>query len=139
MANFFINRPRFRLGHCHHFDDGWRAIHYQPACRAISKHCATAVSITVTDPGASAETVQSTVVQVIEQQLNGIDNLIYFSSESDKDGSMTITLNFKQGTNPDIAQVQVQNKLQLATALLPPRFSNRASAFRKPPRTSCSL
>src|ERR1700727_2476028 len=78
-----------------------------------------AVSITVTYPGASAETVQSTVVQVIEQQLSGIDHLLYFSSESDKDGSMTITLNFEQGTNPDIAQVQVQNKLQLATPLLP--------------------
>src|SRR5580692_199009 len=78
-----------------------------------------AVSITVTYPGASAETVQSTVVQVIEQQLSGIDHLLYFSSESDKDGAMTITLNFQQGTNPDIAQVQVQNKLQLATPLLP--------------------
>jgi len=77
------------------------------------------VAITVTYPGASADTVQSTVVQVIEQQLSGIDNLLYFSSESDKDGSMTITLTFEQGTNPDIAQVQVQNKLQLATPLLP--------------------
>ena len=78
-----------------------------------------AVSITVTYPGASAETVQSTVVQVIEQQLSGLDHLIYFSSESDKDGSIQITLYFDQGTNPDIAQVQVQNKLQLAEALLP--------------------
>ncbi len=78
-----------------------------------------AVQITVTYPGASADTVQSTVVQVIEQQLSGIDHLLYFSSESDKDGSMAITLNFEQGTNPDTAQVQVQNKLQLATPLLP--------------------
>src|SRR3546814_18115603 len=73
-----------------------------------------AVSISVTYPGASAETVQNTVTQVIEQQLSGIDNLLYFTSESVKDGSMTITLSFKQGTDPDIAQVQVQNKLQLA-------------------------
>ncbi|MGI4799496.1 MAG: efflux RND transporter permease subunit, partial [Janthinobacterium lividum] len=78
-----------------------------------------AVSITVTYPGASAETVQSTVVQVIEQQLSGIDHLLYFSSESDKDGSITITLSFDQGTDPDIAQVQVQNKLQLAQPRLP--------------------
>src|ERR1700691_4494702 len=78
-----------------------------------------AVSITVTYPGASVETVQSTVVQVIEQQLSGLDHLIYFSSESEKDGSLQITLYFDQGTNPDIAQVQVQNKLQLAEALLP--------------------
>src|SRR3984885_5710187 len=78
-----------------------------------------AVSITVIYPGASAETVQSTVVQVIEQQLSGLDHLLYFSSESDKDGSLTITLYFNQGTNPDIAQVQVQNKLQLAMPRLP--------------------
>ncbi len=78
-----------------------------------------AVSITVTYPGASAETVQSTVVQVIEQQLSGIDNLLYFSSASNKDGSVSITLSFEQGTNPDIAQVQVQNKLQLAQPRLP--------------------
>ncbi len=77
------------------------------------------IAITVNYPGASADTVQSTVVQVIEQQLSGIDHLLYFSAESDKDGSMTITLYFEQGSNPDIAQVQVQNKLQLATPLLP--------------------
>jgi multidrug efflux pump len=78
-----------------------------------------AISISVSYPGASAETVQNTVTQVIEQQLSGLDHLLYFSSESDKDGSMTITLYFAQGTNPDISQVQVQNKLQSATPLLP--------------------
>src|SRR5271154_4096855 len=78
-----------------------------------------AIAITVIYPGASAATVQSTVVQVIEQQLSGLDHLLYFSSESDKDGSILITLYFKQGTNPDIAQVQVQNKLQLAEPRLP--------------------
>src|SRR5258708_13035205 len=78
-----------------------------------------AISIQVTYPGASADTVQSAVTQVIEQQLSGIDHLLYFGSESDADGSVTITLYFEQGTNPDIAQVQVQNKLQLATPLLP--------------------
>jgi multidrug efflux pump len=78
-----------------------------------------AIAIQVTYPGASAQTVQDTVVQVIEQQLNGIDNLRYVSSESNSDGSMTITATFNQGTNPDIAQVQVQNKLNLATPLLP--------------------
>src|SRR6202048_658490 len=78
-----------------------------------------AISIQVVYPGASADTVQSAVTQVIEQQMSGIDHLLYFGSESDADGSMTITLYFEQGTNPDIAQVQVQNKLQLATPLLP--------------------
>ncbi|OEC52986.1 MULTISPECIES: efflux RND transporter permease subunit [Pseudomonadaceae] len=80
---------------------------------------APAVAIQVSYPGASAQTVQDTVVQVIEQQLNGIDGLRYISSESNSDGSMSITATFEQGTNPDIAQVQVQNKLQLATPLLP--------------------
>src|ERR1700761_603901 len=78
-----------------------------------------AISISVTYPGASAETVQHTVTQVIEQQMSGLDHLLYFTTESDKDGSMTITLYFEQGTNPDISQVQVQNKLQLAVPLLP--------------------
>ncbi|QQN49720.1 efflux RND transporter permease subunit [Stutzerimonas balearica] len=78
-----------------------------------------AVGIQVSYPGASAQTVQDTVVQVIEQQLNGIDGLRYISSESNSDGSMSITVTFEQGTDPDIAQVQVQNKLQLATPLLP--------------------
>lgn len=78
-----------------------------------------AVAISVTYPGASAQTVQDTVVQVIEQQLNGLDGLRYISSESNSDGSMRIVATFEQGTDPDIAQVQVQNKLQMATPLLP--------------------
>src|SRR5579864_7185180 len=78
-----------------------------------------AISVQVNYPGASADVVQSSVTQVIEQQLSGIDHLLYFGSESDADGSMAITLYFEQGTDPDISQVQVQNKLQLATPLLP--------------------
>jgi hydrophobe/amphiphile efflux-1 (HAE1) family protein len=90
-----------------------------------------AISISVIYPGASAETVQNTVTQVIEQQLSGLDHLLYFGSESDKDGSMTITLNFAQGTNPDIAQVQVQNKLQLATPLLPTEVQQQGITVAK--------
>ena len=77
------------------------------------------IQISLTYPGASAETVQNTVVQVIEQQMTGLDGLLYFSSESNRDGSATIRLTFAQGTNPDTAQVQVQNKLSLATSRLP--------------------
>ena len=77
------------------------------------------VAINAQYPGASAQTVQDSVVQVIEQQLNGIDGLEYISSDASADGSASITLTFRQGTDPDIAQVQVQNKLQAATPLLP--------------------
>lgn len=77
------------------------------------------IGINVNYRGASAQTVQDTVVQVIEQQLNGLDGLRYLSSESNSDGSMSIRVTFEPGTDPDIAQVQVQNKLQLATPLLP--------------------
>src|SRR5579871_4624459 len=93
-----------------------------------------AIGISVTYPGASAETVQNTVTQVIEQQMSGLDHLLYFTSESDKDGSMTITLNFEQGTNPDIAQVQVQNKLQLAIPDLPPEVQQQGLRVAKATR-----
>ncbi|WP_044871398.1 efflux RND transporter permease subunit [Pseudomonas sp. LFM046] len=119
MSRFFIDRPIF----------AWVIALVIMLAGALSilklpinqypSIAAPAVGIQVSYPGASAQTVQDTVVQVIEQQLNGIDGLRYISSESNSDGSMTITATFEQGTNPDIAQVQVQNKLQLATPLLP--------------------
>jgi multidrug efflux pump len=119
VVNFFIDRPIFAwviaivimLA-------GGLAVATLPVAQYPSI-APPAISISVTYPGASAETVQNTVTQVIEQQMSGLDHLLYFSSESDKDGSMTITLYFAQGTNPDISQVQVQNKLALATPLLP--------------------
>lgn len=78
-----------------------------------------AVQITASYPGADAKTVEDTVTQVIEQKMNGLDGLMYMSSNSDAMGNATITLTFANGTDPDIAQVQVQNKLQLAMPLLP--------------------
>ncbi|WP_455887795.1 efflux RND transporter permease subunit [Pseudomonas rustica] len=119
MSRFFIDRPIFAwvialaimLG-------GALAIHSLPV-NQYPNIAAPAVQITVTYPGASAQTVQDTVVQVIEQQLNGLDGLRYISSAANSDGSVEITVTFDQGVNPDIAQVQVQNKLQLATPNLP--------------------
>jgi multidrug efflux pump len=78
-----------------------------------------AVVINATYPGADSESLQNSVTQVIEQQLTGLDNLLYFSSSSNADGSVSITATFAPGTNPDIAQVQVQNKVQAAVPLLP--------------------
>ncbi|WP_202839390.1 multidrug efflux RND transporter permease subunit [Luteimonas saliphila] len=77
------------------------------------------VTISATYPGADAQTAEQAVTQVIEQQLTGIDNLLYFSASSSSSGGVSITLTFESGTDPDIAQVQVQNKVSLATARLP--------------------
>ncbi|MGI4880246.1 MAG: efflux RND transporter permease subunit, partial [Janthinobacterium lividum] len=77
------------------------------------------VNINATYPGASAETLESSVTTVIEQQLTGIDGLIYFSATSNAAGQVSITVTFEKGTNPDIAQVQVQNKVQQALPRLP--------------------
>ena len=119
MVNFFIDRPIFAwVLAIVVMLVGGLAITSLPVAQYPSI-APPAVSITVNYPGASAETVQSTVTQVIEQQLSSIDHLLYFGSESDKDGTMVITLYFEQGTDPNIAQVQVQNQLQLATPLLP--------------------
>ena len=77
------------------------------------------VSISANYPGASAQTVQDTVIQIIEQGLTGIDNVQYMSSTSESSGRGEVTVTFMAGTDPDIAQVQVQNKLQTAMPLLP--------------------
>ena len=77
------------------------------------------VTISATYPGASAQTLQDTVTQVIEQQMKGIDGMNYMSSTSDSSGRAAITITFDAGVNPDIAQVQVQNKLSIATPMLP--------------------
>ncbi len=119
MARFFIDRPVF----------AWViAIGIMLAGLLALRNMAVAqypaiappaVSINVNFPGASAETVQTTVVQVIEQQLSGIDNLLYFESQTTKDGAARIQLTFAPGTNADTAQVQVQNRVQLAVPRLP--------------------
>jgi len=92
------------------------------------------VAINATYPGASAQTVQDAVIQVIEQQLNGIDGLTYITSDAAADGTATISLTFKAGTDPDIAQVQVQNKLQAATPLLPAEVQQQGLRVTKPTR-----
>ncbi|ELY2785154.1 efflux RND transporter permease subunit [Klebsiella pneumoniae] len=119
MVNYFIARPIF----------AWVLAIMLMLCGLLSlvrlpvaQYPAIApptISIQVTYPGASAKTVQDTVVQVIEQQMNGLDRLQYISSESNSDGSMSIALTFEQGTDADTAQVQVQNKLALAQPMLP--------------------
>ena len=77
------------------------------------------IRVSAAYPGASAQTLETSVTQVIEQQLTGIDGLLYFQSSSDSSGSASITATFAKGTDPDTAQVQVQNKVQQATSRLP--------------------
>ncbi len=119
MPKFFINRPIFAwVIAIMVMLVGILAIKMLP----VSQYPPIAppqITINAMYPGASAQTVQDTVTQVVEQKLNGIDNLIYMSSTSDSAGAVAINLTFKAGTDPNIAQVQVQNKLQLATPLLP--------------------
>ncbi|HEX8381944.1 MAG TPA: efflux RND transporter permease subunit [Sphingomonas sp.] len=119
MARYFIDRPIFAwVLAIFLMLAGVLAIRSLPIAQ-FPAIASPAVAITATYPGADAETLATTTTQIIEQQLKGIDNLRYFSSSSSSAGQVTITVTFEQGTDPDIAQVQVQNKLQAATPLLP--------------------
>jgi multidrug efflux pump len=119
MARFFIDRPIFAwviaiiimLA-------GGISIIQLPIARYPTIAPPT-VNISAIYPGASARTVEDAVTQVIEQTMTGLDGQIYMSSTSDSNGSSQVTITFANGTDPDIAQVQVQNKLQLAMPLLP--------------------
>ncbi len=89
------------------------------------------VTVSATYPGASADTTERAVTQVLEQQMTGIDNLDYFSSSSSASGGASVTLTFKPGTDPDIAQVQVQNKVALATPRLPSEVTQQGVVVAK--------
>jgi multidrug efflux pump len=89
------------------------------------------VTVGASYPGASADTTEKTVTQVIEQQLTGIDHLLYFSSTSSSNGQSSVTLTFETGTDPDIAQVQVQNKVALATPRLPTEVTQQGVVVAK--------
>jgi len=131
MSRFFIDRPIFAwviaivtmLG-------GILAITGLPIAQYPSI-APPSISISGSYPGASARTVEDAVTQVIEQKMKGIDGLSYMSSTSDSTGGLTITLTFRNGTDPDIAQVQVQNKLQLATPLLPAEVTQQGLVVSK--------
>lgn len=89
------------------------------------------VRVQTTYPGASAKTVEDSVTQVLEQNMTGIDNLLYMSSQSDSSGSVSITLNFTAGTDADTAQVQVQNKVQQALSSLPQAVQDQGVTVEK--------
>lgn len=89
------------------------------------------ITISAAYPGADAKTVEDSVTRVIEQNMNGLDGLMYMSSTSDAAGNASIILTFKTGTSPDIAQVQVQNKLQLAMPSLPQEVQQQGISVDK--------
>ena len=131
MSNFFIDRPVFAwvlailISLC-----GTLAIISLP----IEQYPDLAppnVRITANYPGASAETLENTVTQVIEQNMTGIDNLMYMSSNSSNTGQAQITLTFSAGTNPDEARQQVQNQLQSALRKLPQAVQSQGVTVNK--------
>ncbi|MBN2905802.1 MAG: efflux RND transporter permease subunit [Rhodobacteraceae bacterium] len=131
MARFFIDRPVFAwvisiliMG------IGLLSIFTLPVAQ-YPQIAPPSVSVSATYPGASAETVANTVTQIIEQQMTGLDGLRYISSSSTAAGQAQITLTFETGTDPDIAQVQVQNKLAQATPLLPETVQRQGVSVRK--------
>jgi len=134
MAQFFINRPVFAwVVSILIMVLGTLAITKLPVAQYPSV-APPSISVTANYAGASAETLQETVTSIIEQQLNGIDNLLYMSSSSDASGLATVTLYFLPGTNPDTAQVQVQNKVQLATPSLPQTVQQQGVVVAKATR-----
>ena len=131
MAKFFIDRPVFAwviaiiimLA-------GGMALRVLPVAQ-YPDIAPTTVTVAATYPGASAEAVENAVTQVIEQQLTGLDGLDYISSSSNSNGTASITLSFEPGTDPDIAQVQTQNKISLATPLLPEQVQRQGVSVSK--------
>lgn len=131
MARFFIDRPIFAwVIAIVIMMAGTLALYGLPVAQ-YPDIAAPEVSIRVTYPGASAKTVEDTVTQIIEQKMTGIDNLVYMYSTSDATGRAEIVLSFSTGTDIDIAQVQVQNKLQLATPLLPEAVQRQGISVTK--------
>ena len=131
MANFFIERPVFAwvLAIIMMFTGGI-AIMNLPVAQ-YPQIAPPTITISAAYPGADAKTVEDSVTQVIEQNMNGLDGLMYMSSTSDAAGNASIILTFKTGTSPDIAQVQVQNKLQLAMPSLPQEVQQQGISVDK--------
>src|SRR6202522_3359712 len=131
MPNFFIDRPIFAWVISILICLGGAISMTSMGIAAYPDIAPPQVTVTATYPGANAATMESTVTQVIEQQLTGIDNLLYFTSTSNSNGTATITLSFATGTNQDIAEVQVQNKVALAQPLLPTEVTQQGVIVAK--------
>jgi HAE1 family hydrophobic/amphiphilic exporter-1 len=131
LSRFFLKRPVFAwVIAIILMVAGGLAIHTLP----ISQYPPIAppsIAITAVYPGASAETVENSVTQIIEQKMTGFDTMLYLSASSDSSGSSRVELTFAPGTDPDFAWAQVQNKLQLAMASLPAVVQNQGVQVSK--------
>ena len=119
MSRFFIDRPIFAWVVAILITLAGSAAIFKLPVSAYPSIAPPQISVTANYPGASAEVLEKTVTSVIEQQLTGIDNLLYFDSTSRANGSVQITLTLSTGTDPDIAAVQVQNRISVAQSRLP--------------------
>jgi len=131
MAQFFINRPVFAWVVAILISLAGVLSIYSLGVESYPTIAPPQVTITANYAGASADTVEQTVTQVIEQQLTGIDNLLYFSSQSSSNGRVQITVTFQTGTDPDTAQVQVQNKVAQAEPRLPAEVQQQGVVVAK--------
>ncbi|KRE89542.1 multidrug transporter [Frateuria sp. Soil773] len=131
MPSFFIDRPIFAWVVAILISLGGVLAILNLGVESYPTIAPPSVTVSATYPGASAETTEKTVTQVIEQQLTGIDHLLYFNSSSSANGRAQITLTFETGTDPDIAQVQVQNKVALATPRLPSEVTQQGVVVAK--------
>ncbi len=131
MSNFFINRPIFSWVLAIIVMMAGALALFKMPIEQYPNIAAPAVSISTSLPGASAQALENSVTQIIEQSLTGIDNVRYFNSSSDSDGNVAITISFEPKTDPDIAQVQVQNRLQSAMPLLPQEVQQQGVRVRK--------
>lgn len=131
MPSFFIDRPIFAWVVAILISLGGVLAILNLGVESYPNIAPPSVTVSATYPGASADTTEKTVTQVIEQQLTGIDHLLYFSSSSSANGRASITLTFESGTDPDIAQVQVQNKVALATPRLPSEVTQQGVVVAK--------
>lgn len=131
MSEFFINRPIFAWVIAIIIMIAGTAAIFKMSVEQYPNIASPSVSISTSLPGASAQALENSVTQVIEQSLTGIDGIRYFSSSSDSDGNASVNISFEPGINPDIAQVQVQNRLQTAMANLPQEVQQQGVRVRK--------